>query len=114
MIAGAVRFGGVLTVNWHDRSLAPERLWVGAYRWLLDNCKARGAWFATAAQTVAWFQKRRAVTFAPTGDGRIKIQAAGGPEDLPALRVRIFQPDPNGGKFVEHPLPAGGEICLAA
>src|SRR6266566_910823 len=27
IIANAVRFGGALTVNWHDRSIAPERLW---------------------------------------------------------------------------------------
>jgi peptidoglycan/xylan/chitin deacetylase (PgdA/CDA1 family) len=113
-IAAAARFGGTLTVNWHDRSLAPERLWDGAYRRLLEAFKAAGAWFATAAQTVAWFQKRRAATFAITGDGRIKITAAGDPEGLPVLRVRVFQPGANGGKFIEHPLPAGGEICLAA
>jgi hypothetical protein len=113
-IGAAGRFGGVLTVNWHDRSLAPERLWDGPYRWLLAECKKRGAWFATAAQAVAWFQKRRAVRFASTGDGRIKIQAAGGRDGLPGLRVKIFQPDENGGKFVEHPLTEPGEIVLAA
>jgi peptidoglycan/xylan/chitin deacetylase (PgdA/CDA1 family) len=114
LIAAAVRFGGALTVNWHDRSLAPERLWDGAYRRLLEEFKAKGAWFATAAQTVAWFQRRRAITFAATDDGRIKILAPGGQGDLPALRARLFQPDANGGKFVEHPLPEGGEFCLAA
>ena len=25
------KFGGVLTINWHDRSLGPERLWGDAY-----------------------------------------------------------------------------------
>jgi peptidoglycan/xylan/chitin deacetylase (PgdA/CDA1 family) len=113
-VTAAARFGGALTVNWHDRSLAPERLWDGAYRRLLEECKAKGAWFATAAQTVAWFQKRRAVTFASAGDGRINIQAAGVSDCLPPLRARVFHPDQNGGRFVEHPLPAGGEICLAA
>jgi hypothetical protein len=113
-IATAVRFGGALTVNWHDRSLAPERLWDDTYRRLLEECKARGAWFATAAQTVAWFQKRRAVTFVSTGDRGTKIQVPCGQEDLPALRARVFQPDSNGGGFVECPLPSGGEICLAA
>ena len=113
-IADAGRFGGVLTVNWHDRSLAPERLWDGPYRRLLVECKKRGAWFATAAQAVAWFQKRRAVRFVSTGDGRTTIQAAGGREGLPGLRVRLFQPDATGGKFSEHPLPEPGEIILAA
>ncbi len=27
MVDNAVHFGGCLTINWHDRSLAPERLW---------------------------------------------------------------------------------------
>jgi hypothetical protein len=114
LIAGTIHFGGVLTVNWHDRSIAPERLWDGSYCWLLEEFKVNKAWFATAAQTVAWFQKRRAVIFEPAGDGRIKIKADSGPKNLPALRVRIFQPDAGGGNFVEKPLTDGGEVCLAA
>ena len=41
MVANCVRFGGVLTVNWHDRSIAPERLWDQTYRELLDGYAAR-------------------------------------------------------------------------
>jgi hypothetical protein len=59
----AARFGGVLTFNWHDRSVAPERLWDGVYHWALDELRRRGARFMTAAATVEWFRKRRAVTF---------------------------------------------------
>jgi len=114
LITGTIHFGGVLTVNWHDRSIAPERLWDGSYCWLLEEFKANNAWFATAAQTVAWFNKRRAAAFEPAGDGRIKIKADSGPKGLPALRVRIFQPDAGGGNFVEKSLPDAGEICLAA
>lgn len=114
LVADAVHFGGVLTVNWHDRSLAPERLWDGAYRWLLKEFKTQGAWFATAAQTVAWFQKRRDTKFDLTAGGGIKIISAGEAGNLPALRVRVFQPDAQGQKFVEQPLPDSGEICLAA
>jgi len=33
------RQGGVLTVNWHDRSIAPERLWDDFYLDLLDDLK---------------------------------------------------------------------------
>jgi len=61
------RFGGCLVVNWHDRSLVPERLWYACYNRLLNDLKARGAWFATAAQAVAWFRKRRAIVFGPAG-----------------------------------------------
>lgn len=55
------RFGGCLTINWHDRSLAPERLWSACYQNLLEELKTRGAWFATCAQAVRWFQKRRSL-----------------------------------------------------
>jgi hypothetical protein len=55
------RFGGCLTVNWHDRSLAPERLWSACYQSLLKELKSRGVWFATCGQAVRWFQKRRSV-----------------------------------------------------
>ena len=61
IIAHAIEFGGVVTVNWHDRSIAPERCWDAFYVDLIRELKNRGAWFATAGQTVAWFRKRRAV-----------------------------------------------------
>jgi len=108
-IENAVHFGGVLTVNWHDRSIVPERLWDGFYIWLLAQLKTKRAWFATAAKTVSWFRKRRSVTFEQIENGRIKIRG-GGNDSLPGLRVRIFRPDKNGAKFVEVPLQDGMEI----
>jgi hypothetical protein len=112
LIENAVRFGGVLTVNWHDRSIAPERLWDDFYIWLLTELKAKGAWFTTAAKTVSWFRKRRSATFEHTENGRIKIHG-GGNDGLPGLRIRIFRPKKNGAKFVEMPLQDGMEICPA-
>ncbi|HEY9248150.1 MAG TPA: hypothetical protein VIO38_03420, partial [Rariglobus sp.] len=35
MVVNAARFGGCLTVNWHDRSTVPERLWGTCYRELI-------------------------------------------------------------------------------
>jgi len=64
LIQNALRLGGVLTINWHDRSLGPERLWSDAYVALLNELRVRTPWFATAAQTVAWFRKCRETTFA--------------------------------------------------
>ena len=63
MIANCVRFGGVLTVNWHDRSLAPDRLWDQPIVELLEELRGKRAWFATTAQAVAWFRKRRSARF---------------------------------------------------
>jgi peptidoglycan/xylan/chitin deacetylase (PgdA/CDA1 family) len=90
----AVRFGGVLTVNWHDRSLAPERLWEAPYRDLLAGMKLSGAWFATAGQAVSWFRMRRSATFemdpAEPGTVCVKIPADQA-ENLPRLRLRAHK-----------------------
>jgi len=92
IVATAVRFGGVVTVNWHDRSLAPERLWGGVYVDLIDELKRQGAWFATATQAVSWFRKRRSVSFMnisrASGHLSTKIAVEGG-SDLPGLLLRI-------------------------
>ena len=76
LIENAARFGGVLTINWHDRSLGPERLWGDAYVNLLRELRARTPWFATASQTVAWFRKRRATSFVNDTQegGSIRVQ----------------------------------------
>lgn len=77
----AMRFGGALTVNWHDRSIAPERLWERFYIELLEELTSKGAWFSTAAQAVSWFRKRRSAIFQ-----RSK-------ENCPGLRVKITADD---------------------
>jgi hypothetical protein len=96
LIENATRFGGVLTINWHDRSLGPERLWGDPYVTLLHDLRARTPWFATAAQTISWFRKRRATSFASVAqDGSIRVQPATDRTvaDLPPLTVRVY----NGG-----------------
>lgn len=63
VLNAAERFGGVVTVLWHERSLAPERLWGEFYIQLLQDLRERRAWFGTAEQVVQWFRQRRAITF---------------------------------------------------
>jgi peptidoglycan/xylan/chitin deacetylase (PgdA/CDA1 family) len=114
LIQNSVQFGGVLTINWHDRSIAPERLWDDFYIKLLENLKAEGAWFPTASQAVAWFKKRRAATFEKIdGAVKIKLPARGG-ENLPELRLRIFKSAETAGKFTDAILQAEMETGLAA
>jgi hypothetical protein len=55
--------GGALTVNWHTRSLSPERLWGDFYARLLKEMQAHRVWFGTAHEIVEWFRKRRALRF---------------------------------------------------
>ena len=69
--------GGVFTINWHDRSLAPERNWDTLYLGLLDTLRGGNVWFATAGEAVSWFEKRRAARF----------ERAGGPGNLPNVMV---------------------------
>jgi hypothetical protein len=113
IIANAAQFGGVVTVNWHDRSLSPERLWGGVYVDLVDELKRQGAWFATATQAVSWFQKRRSVVFeTPGSESRTKI-AAEGDDGLPALQLRVHNGRHEQQEFEIQPVasrPGGPEV----
>lgn len=113
LIQNAVRLGGVLTVNWHDRSLAPERLWGSFYLWLLTTLKEKKAWFATASQTVAWFRQRREVFF-ESENCVVKVKSPALRNDLPGMRVRIFNPAKTSGGFLEMALKSEMEVSLAA
>lgn len=63
LLKNTTMFGGVLAINWHQRSLGPERLWDDFYITLLEKLKALNVWFSTASDAVEWFNKRRAVFF---------------------------------------------------
>src|SRR5438105_986011 len=93
LIENATRFGGALTINWHDRSLGPERLWGDAYVTLLRDLRARTPWFATAAQAISWFRKRRSAVIESVireGDSvRVKISVDEDKGNLPGLRLRV-------------------------
>jgi hypothetical protein len=93
LIDNAARFGGVLTINWHDRSLGPERLWGESYRQLLDDLKSSTVWFATASEAVSWFRKRRSTkvdNVVCDGDTvRARVSMGEGDGDLPAMRLRF-------------------------
>lgn len=90
-----IHLGGCITINWHDRSLSPERLWYTCYRDLVQDLKNRGAWFATAGQAILWFRKRRSIVFETNGvePNTVRIKAtARGEDSVPGLRLRIYNP----------------------
>jgi hypothetical protein len=95
IIDTVVRYGGAVTINWHDRSIAPERCWGDFYMGLVDELRSKGAWFATAAETVAWFRKRRSATFNVTCESaEVAVTVVGdASEDLPDLQLRIHRRD---------------------
>lgn len=115
----AVEYGGCVTINWHDRSIACERQWGKMYAQLVTELKDRGAWLTTAAQAVQWFRKRRSVQFEGVeerdGSVRVKLRFDGN-DALPGLRLRIHRPEPRSTKtsvdansqniaITEFPLP---------
>ena len=86
IIENARRFGGTVVVNWHDRSLAPERLWGRAYHELQQALASPGAWFATAGEAVEWFRWRRSIRFSESDGGAAVTMVASGPRaDRPAV-----------------------------
>jgi len=88
-------FGGVLTINWHTRSLSPERLWDDFYRRLLDETRKYRVWFGTAQQAVNWFRARRALRFEQVEftETNLRLKLSGlVPADQPAFVVRVHPP----------------------
>lgn len=85
------RWGGVLTINWHDRSICPERQWGDFYVALLERLKAQPLWFARAGDAVRWYRHRRAVRFSETDGQRGRQIAVESPiaESVPSLKLRV-------------------------
>jgi len=94
ILDNAVRLGGAVTINWHDRSIAPERLWDDFYIKLLNDLENRGPWFATVSQAVSWFRTRRSAVFQKvqydSGAMHVKVSTSGG-DKLAGLRLRVHK-----------------------
>ena len=98
-IESAEKRGGVLTVLWHDRSHGPERFWGEFYVELLRMLKRRKVWFGTAAEVIAWFRKRREISFKVIrgADDLHNVNLCGRRERVtPPFRVRIHTPGASG------------------
>jgi peptidoglycan/xylan/chitin deacetylase (PgdA/CDA1 family) len=104
IVAQARRFGGTVVINWHDRSLAPERLWGRFYQELVNEIEHEGrVWFATAGQAVDWFRWRRSIRL--TGERNsnvITIAASVRCPAVPAGVVRTYRPAGVGKARVEE------------
>jgi hypothetical protein len=95
LIQNTQKYGGVLTINWHQRSLSPERLWDHFYAELLELLKGKRVWFGTAQQVVQWFRKRRSVSMDPAESwGQLMQRSLDDPASSvePELYVRVHQP----------------------
>ncbi|MGO9614541.1 MAG: hypothetical protein ACLPX5_16120 [Dissulfurispiraceae bacterium] len=115
-------YGGVFTINWHTRSLSPERNWDAFYLELLKVLKAEKAWFATAKHAVHWFKMRRSIHFEDVqftpGKVRLKLTSDNGAVS-PHIRLRIHIPqgdslqndtDLSKRSFVDIPWSGGSQF----
>ena len=87
--------GGVVTVLWHQRSLAPERLWEDFYVRFINRLKIHRTWFATAAQIADWFRLRRTVAFRRRShsEDELDLCLQDVPQrSIPGLIVRTYRP----------------------
>ena len=90
VINNAVRYGGAVTVNWHDRSIAPERCWRDFYLNMVGELRTNRAWFATAAEAVAWFRARRSTAFDNVARGERPVsRVIKTVEGLPDLKIQV-------------------------
>lgn len=96
LLNNAKTYGGVLTINWHHRSIAPERLWGDFYLKILEEIKRHKVWFAGIREVVKWFSLRRAITFKETEiiQNSMKLRLKGHlPSQEPGLLLRFHKPN---------------------
>lgn len=113
LIEKALMYGGVLTILWHQRSIAPERLYGDFYIDLLRYLKENNVWFATGGQAVQWFKKRRDFNFNAIQhvDDTVTIRYNdSGTDIIPPLMLRIHKRKPpnNDLSHASH----SGTICI--
>jgi len=104
IVANARRFGGTLVINWHERSLAPERLWGGSYRELLGEVgKGDRAWFAKAGDAVEWFRWRRSIRFIQKDLSDVaRVQVSAPRSVSPGAIIRIHRPGLLGAEVIDE------------
>ncbi len=105
-------FGGALTVNWHMRSVAPERLWTDFYSRLVAELRTRKAWFATAMEAARWFSGRRSLVIDESGDqpkGRRIVFKNLNAETTPAYVLRMYNCVERGSQVERKRTEAGYE-----
>jgi hypothetical protein len=114
IVDDARRFGGTLVINWHDRSLAPERLWNRGYRDLLSEVETGDrAWFATAAEAVEWFRWRRSISFrTDLASNEVVIETVATGSTLPGARVAIHRAEKSERDVEQRHFVAGDAVRL--
>jgi hypothetical protein len=108
------RLGGTLVIDWHDRSLAPERQWGQLYADLLHEVTTRHhVWFATAGDVVDWYRWRRSIRFRVDSNCRVTLTAEPRDARLPGARVAVYRSSA-GGHTIDEAAYAGDDALTLA
>jgi hypothetical protein len=95
IVTNSKAHGGTVVINWHGRSLAPERSWGGFYQNLRTEMEnGNRVWFTTAASAVDWFRWRRSIRFASSANSReVTVTGSAAPSSIPAAVVKVNRVD---------------------
>jgi hypothetical protein len=109
------KYGGALTINWHTRSLNPERNWDSFYLELLSLLKTHRVWFANARTVVEWFRGRRAIRFEDVSGSSARVKAPATDESgglAEGYTLRLYRPGTAGSHSVSDMPLSGQEITI--
>jgi hypothetical protein len=99
ILAWAKRFGGAVSLLWHNQSFTAPRFWGEVYERLIEQGKLDGAWIAIPRDVLRWFTLRREcqVSLAKEGsewrilchqpDGRTAFGKSSA--HIPQVRIRL-------------------------
>lgn len=112
IVNNARRFGGTVVINWHERSLAPERLLGRFYRGLLEKTEeGKRVWFARAGEVVDWFRWRRSISFCELPATRtVQVRVAEPNSDGRGAIVRVYRPRGAGAEIVDVEINGTGPL----
>ena len=118
VLAWAKRFGGAVSLLWHNQSFTAPRFWGEVYERLIAQGKTDGAWIAVPRDVLRWFSLRRKCEVDLSIEGThwqvrcvLPDQALITPEyttfsEIPPVRVRLYI-DPSRVLAVSVPYEVG-------
>jgi len=110
VIREVLTYGGVVTINWHTRSLSPERLWGDFYGRVLSLLRSRATWFATAEQVTGWFASRRAIAFRSEAANGQKTIVEGVTSTF-GPKLKVVRRTAARRRHIEIPIERDGEVA---
>jgi hypothetical protein len=92
IIQHANRYGGVVTLLWHQHRLSPPRNWDSLYRILIEKGLNDNAWISKAVDIVDWFILRRNIQLEHFQENKtilIKLKNLMIKSNIPNMKVRV-------------------------